>query len=106
MDKVLRTIRQLQATPPPYQLPEVVPATPLPSTSPSPISNVHLPLQEQFDSTPAHCRGFLFQCDLHLARHARTACERDKVALVILVLTGSGVGARCLGEGRSRSAVL
>jgi hypothetical protein len=90
MDKVLRTIRQLQATPPPYQLREVVPATPLPSTSPSQISNVHLPLQ----------------VDVALAHHARTACEREKVALVILVLTGSGVGARCLGEGWSRSAVL
>lgn len=88
MDEVLRAIRQLQATPPPSQLPAVVPATPPPSTLPSPIGNVHLPLPEGFDGTPAHCRGFLLQCDLHLARHTGMASERDKVALVISVLTG------------------
>ena len=43
---------------------------------------------EHFDSTPARCRGFLLQCDLHLARHAGAAFERDKVALGIAVLTG------------------
>ena len=79
---------KLHATPPLSQLPTVVPATPQPSTSPGQIRNIHLPLPERLDGTPAHCRGFLLQCDLHLARHAGTAFERNKVALVISVLAG------------------
>ncbi|CAB1333374.1 unnamed protein product, partial [Coregonus sp. 'balchen'] len=98
MDNVIRTVRQLQATPPPSQLLTVVPATPPPSTSPGPISNVHLPLLERFYGTPALCRRFLLQCDLHLAHHGLGDFSADR--------PGSGVGARHLGEGRSRRSLL
>uniref|UniRef100_A0A8C7F189 DUF4939 domain-containing protein n=1 Tax=Oncorhynchus kisutch TaxID=8019 RepID=A0A8C7F189_ONCKI len=58
IDKVLQIVHQLQATQPPSH-------------------KVHLPLAE----------GFLLQCDLHLAHLAGTASVRDKVALLISVLT-------------------
>ena len=93
--EVLQTVRQLQATPSPSQIFFLFIGRPPRSTSPDLISNVHRPLLEWFDGSPAHCSGFLLQCDLHFARHAGTAAERYKVALVISVLTG-----RALPSGR------
>ena len=52
MDQVLQAVCQHLHLPSSLQ---VVSATQALSTSPGPISNVHLPLPERFDGTPAHC---------------------------------------------------